>query len=216
MLYFFSGTDTEKAREKMNVAALKTARGADVVRITDAHTLHDLNAALQGGGMFPSAGGQAGGARVVVLDRVLGNEEMRAVVLARLPHISKSADTFYIYESSLDATIRKIIEKHAEKSEKFDATKQPARETIFALANALQSGKKKDLWVGYQRELAAGKSPEAIHGVLFWAAKQALLKNARDERAHKLVASLAELPHESRRQGQELEYALERFILASA
>ena len=36
------------------------------------------------------------------------------------------------------------------------------------------------------------------------------------ERAKKLIALLAELPHETRRRGVELEYALERFVLSGA
>jgi hypothetical protein len=161
-----------------------------------------------GGGMF-------GGERIVVLDSTLTHDEMRVIVLDRLPQLKSSRDTFYIYEGAIDAPTRKQIEKYAEKSEKFDSAKSAARETIFNLVRPLQEGKKKDLWVAYQKELHAGKAPEAIHGILFYAAKDALLRKPNDERAQKLVASLAELPHEARRQGFELEYALERFVLSS-
>ena len=42
-------------------------------------------------------------------------------------------------------------------------------------------------------------------------------RSAKDAaRGKKLVTDLAELPHISRRRGEELEYALERFILSSA
>lgn len=207
MLRFYYGTDTEKARAVLNAAIEKNRSGADVFRITDAHSLADLEAALMGGGMF-------GGARVVVLDGTLTHDEMRSIVLARLPQLKSSADTFYMYESALDAATKKQIEKYAESSEKFDTVKAKAAETIFGLVRPLQDGKKKDLWVAYQRELLAGKQPEAIHGMLFYAAKDALLRRPKDERAQRLVAELAELPHEARRQGYELEYALERFVLS--
>ncbi len=208
MLFLYSGTDTERARTRLNIVIDDTAGQADVFRITDAHTLADLEAALMGGGMF-------GGARVVVLDSTLTHEDMREVVLARLPALKASSDTFYIYEGALDAATRKQVEKYAEKSEKFDAAKSAARETIFNLVRPLQDGKKKDLWVAYQKELQAGKAPEAIHGILFYAAKDALLRKPADVRAKKLVADLAALPHEARRSGFELEYALERFVLSA-
>ena len=35
-------------------------------------------------------------------------------------------------------------------------------------------------------------------------------------RAKKLIAELAELPHEARRNNFDLEYALERFVLSAA
>ena len=196
----------------MNAAVKKVAtKGTEVIRITDAHTVADLKSALEGAGMF-------GGVRTVVLEGVWGNEEMRAVAEGSLQRMRDSDEHFFIFEEKLDAATRKTIEKYAEDSKKFDAVKQKESNTIFALANALRSRDKKALWVSYQRELA-GSAPEAIHGVLFWGAKQALLaaRGAKDiERAQKLVAHLAELPHESRRRGVELEYALERFVLSGA
>jgi len=204
MLYFYTGTDTEKLRAKLNAALERES--ATVVRITDAHSRADLEAALGGSGLF-------GGARIIVLDHVLASEALAELLLARIESLANGADTFHLIESTADAATRKRIEKHAEKTEKIDLPKKAKQETIFALANALQRGQKKELWVGYQREIAAGKAPEAIHGVLFWAAKQQCLR-APSEKAKKLLAALAELPHEARRKGFDLEYALEHFVLS--
>lgn len=208
MLSFYSGTDSEKLRAKLHAMLDKYA--GEVVRITDAHAIADLTAALQGGGMFRTT------PRVVVFDNVLGNPAMNELVLSRLPQIAQSDDTYVLVAGEVNAATRKQIEKHAEKSERFDSAKEKKAETVFALANALQRGKKKDLWVGYRREIAAGKSPESIHGVLFWAAKQQLLRNPSDARAKNLIAKLAELPHEARRTGFDMEYALEHFVLTNA
>lgn len=210
MLYLFTGTDREKARVALGKAAEKAAgKNGELVRITDANTVHDLRAALSGGGMF-------GGKRVVVLDGVFANEEMRSIILDSLPYLKESGEPFFVLEEKLDAATRKIIEKRAEISQKFDAKKEKERGDIFALAYALRRGDKKTLWVEYQHALARDEAPEAIHGVLFWGAKQALLaaQGAKDKgQAGKRIAELAELPHEARRQGIELEYALERYIL---
>ncbi len=209
MLFFYTGTDTETLREKMNTALGKAAKKTSVVRVTDAHAVADLEAALAGGGMF-------GGPRTVVLDSVFTNEELRAALVEKFPALSKSVEHFYIYESAPDAATRKLIEKYAEKTEKHDLAKEAKKDNFFAIANYLQQGKKKELWVTFQSEIAAGKAPEAIHGILFYGAKQSLLRNPRDERARKMVAELAELPHEARRAGFDMEYALERFVLSSA
>jgi hypothetical protein len=213
MLFVFTGTDREKARGEMNKAIAKHGKKKSIVRVTDANTVADLNAALQGGGMFDT------GARVTVFESTLANPEMREIVLTALPKMRESDEHFFIFEEKPDAATRKQIEKYAEESKKFDAVKTAERDGgIFTLASALRKGDKKALWIGYQREL--GKSaPEAIHGVLFWGAKQMAL-SARGEsekkRAYKIVADLAELPHASRRRGEELEYALERFVLTIA
>ncbi len=207
MLYFFTGTDTEKVRDAANTAVEKSTKNKSVVRVTDAHSTADLEASLGGAGMF-------GEERIVVLDNVLGNEELREKLLARLKDISESKDVFFMLESGVDAEMRKSVEKYADRTERFDAPKKERDNSIFSLANDLQRGKRKELWVGYQRELLKGNAPEAIHGTLFWAAKQAFLRSDTP-RSRTLIAQLAELPHEARRKGFDLEYALEHFVLSS-
>jgi DNA polymerase III delta subunit len=221
MLHFYSGTDRKKAREAMQkpMANLQK-KGASILRITDANKPEDLLAALHSGGMFATE-------RIVVLEGTLENLEMRAIMLEALPTLKKSTDHFFILEEKPDAATRKQVEKYAETSEKFDAAKKSdGGTTIFALANALRAGDRKALWVAFQRELLNDAAPEAIHGVLFWATKDMMLKSLpagrqgaptkEQLRAKHLIARLAELPHEARRRGEDLEYALERFVLSIA
>ena len=191
----------------------KAPKGSNIVRVTDANKPEDFVAALRSGGMFASE-------RVVVFEGTLENEEMRAVLFQELPALKSSTDHFFILEEKPDAATRKPVEKYAEDSQKFDAEKKAGTSnSIFGLANALRAGNKKALWVGYQRELLKDAAPEAIHGLLFWAAKDMMLKSraqSEKSRAKELIARLAELPHEARRQGEDLEYALERFVLSLA
>lgn len=204
MIYFFTGSDREKAR-----AALRRAQGKQsAVRITDAHTIDDFRSALQGRGMFDET-------RAIVLDGIFSNAEMREAFLQQIEALAGSDDTFLVYEEKIDAATRKKIEKYAEKTEKFEAPKTVKRGDVFVLASALGQGDKKALWVGYQRALARKEAPEAIHGVLFWGAKQMALsgQGEKAERGRRFVAELAELPHEARRKGFDLEYALEKYIL---
>ena len=212
MLYFFSGTDRKKAYAATDAAIQKSSKnGPHIVRITDANAPADLAAVLGGGGMF-------GEKHVIMLDGVCANGEMREVFFAAMPEMAKSKELFFVLEGKLDAPTRKGIEKYAEKAERFDVKKEKEGGEIFELARALRRGDKKALWVGYQRALLRDEAPEAIHGVLFWGAKQALLaaRGAKDmERPKRLVAELAELPHEARRHGFALEYALERYILGA-
>ena len=211
MLYLYSGTDRGKTRAAMDAAIKKVSKkNTRTVRVSDAHGIADLSSALAGAGMFDTS-------RIVVLDGVAANDEMRTLVLENLPAMRASSESFFMLEGKLDADTRKRIEKYAETSERYDAAAKKKETTIFALADALKRADKKALWVLYQRELAADAAPEAIHGVLFWGAKQMFLSAKKDperRRGARLVALLAELPHESRRRGEELEYALERFVLS--
>src|SRR4051812_16669635 len=119
MLYFFYGTDRDKARAALNHALEKAIKQAEILRITDAHSTADLVSALSGPGMFAKA-------RVVVFDSVLGgaNDEMRTKLLETLENLRDSKEHFYMLEGALDAATRKHVEKYAEKSEKFDAPKK--------------------------------------------------------------------------------------------
>jgi len=189
----------------MHAALAKRAKGLPVVHVSDANTLADLRVALAGGGMFDSV-------RAVVLDSTLANEEMRESVVAALPALRDTKEPFFMIEEKPDAATRRVLEKHAEALEKFETVKRPEDKAIFALKQALAQGDKKKLWIGIEREFIGGKAPEAVHGFLFWAAKTMLLQGG-GVRARELVAALAALPHEARRRGEGLEYALERFVL---
>ena len=208
MLYVFTGTDREKARAAMNAAVKKTAPKAVIVRITDANTPADLEVVLRGRGMFDPE-------RVVVLEGIFTGEETRPILEQALETLHESDEHFFIFEEKPDAAARKVLGKYA-KPQTFDAPKKEREDNFFALVNALRAGSKKDLWVLLQREYASGKAPEMLHGSFFWAAKQMVLKPRGSEavRGKKLVALLAALPHEARRRGEDLEYALERFVLS--
>jgi hypothetical protein len=212
MILLYLGTDRDKARSKMNEAIAKAAKKTEIVRITDAHTVEDLKASMQGGGMF-------GGTRVLVFEGVCTNVDLCDVFLDSLEYLAKSKEEVFVFESKPLADMRKKLEKYASSVEKFDAPAKERDAGVFAMANALRKRDKKALWVTYMREVAKDNAPEAVHGVLFWAAKDMFLKAsdaAARARAAALVASLAELPHEARRRGESMEYALERFVLSGA
>ncbi|HCM43912.1 TPA: hypothetical protein DIS55_03100 [Candidatus Kaiserbacteria bacterium] len=210
MLYFFSGTDRNRARAVMHAEIERLAKGGTVVRITDAHTADDLRAALQGPGMFWEK-------QALVFEEVLANEDMRALALDAIPYMATLKEAVFWFEEKPDADTRRKIEKRAEKSVRHDAPKKEKDNSVFSLAEALQSGDKKRMWIEYQSALAKGNAPEAIHGILFWGAKKILLTahtgSAEWKRGTALIAELAEIPHEARRRSVELEYALERYIL---
>ncbi|MDB5187863.1 MAG: hypothetical protein JWO50_383 [Candidatus Kaiserbacteria bacterium] len=210
MLTIFYGTDRVKVRQALNNALAKTAKGVSVVRISDAHTLDDISSVLMGGGMFATP-------RVVVFEYILSRDDMREMMENSLQILGESTEQFYWIEEKIDAATKKMLAKFAS-LEVFDLPKKnAAATTIFAVANALKRGDKKQLWISYQQQLYAGDAPEAIHGVLFWAGKDMLVKSGTEtekKRARTIVAQLAELPHKARRRGEELEYALERFVLS--
>lgn len=211
MLYVYTGTDRAKAREAMWKAVHISAGKQGVIeRIGEGATVaNDVLRTLSSKGLF-------GGDKTIVIDGVFENEEAREALLNNIEPIAASPDTFYVFEEKIDAASLRLMKKHLAGYEKFDAPKKEEN-NVFALANALKRGEKKALWLSYVEQIGRGNAPEALHGILFWAAKSMLLAaragTEPELRAKKLVAGLAQLPHESRRRGIELEYALEHFIL---
>lgn len=208
MLYVYLGTNREKAREAMRADMARIAPGREVVRITDAHVAPDLAAALAGGGMFDSP-------RALALENILSNDELRALFLRELAHMSESEDPVFLYEEVCDADMKRRLTRVAQNVATFAVPSGERSSSAFALAGALRRRDKKALWIGLMREYARGAAPEMLHGILFWAAKDMLLKGRASEasRTRGLIAALAELPHKARRSGFDLEYAIERFAL---
>src|SRR3569623_1933669 len=130
MLSLYLGTDTDALRTTLAADLAKAGKGKETIRITDAHSRADLDAALQSGGMFAAP-------RVVVFDNVLTNAELREVLLESLARLKDSKEPIFIIESAPDAVTRKTLEKYSETVVRFDLKKAAKQETIFALANAL-------------------------------------------------------------------------------
>lgn len=211
MLFFFSGDDRDAMRAALEELVRAHAPGACVNRITDAHSEDDIAAALRGGGLF-------GGPEVAFFDNVLGNSTLAKILFDGLAERQESG-LVVVYERAPLAEAKKALEKRADESRVFPrvvARKEPDR--VFDIADALKKKDKKLAWVALVRELRVGKAPEALHGVLFWAAKDLFQKSKEGSearrRAEVLLLELAALPHEARRSGVELDYALEAFVLS--
>src|SRR3989338_2096935 len=102
MFYLFTGTDSEKVREKMG-ERIAEFKNAEVIRITDAHTIADLETALQGSGMFV-------GTRVIALKNIGENKEGEVLLRPRPETIKKNTEPILIYKTAPLAEMRKTLE----------------------------------------------------------------------------------------------------------
>lgn len=208
MLRVYIGTDRVQAREALRRAV---PRGAHTLHLSDTSSVADIRAAAQGAGLF-------GEKKAVILDGVGLNKEIIDEFIDLLPEYAASEEYFFVLEEKPNAALRRALEKYATSFDTYDAPKKADDGSVFAISNALKRGDKKGAWVGYRAELLKGKAPEAVLGVLFWGAKDMFLKSregsAERTKSALYIAALAELPHEARRRGVELEYALERFLLS--
>jgi len=153
------------------------------------------------------------------LHQVLDNTEAAEFILARLFLLEKSQNIFIFLESKLPKAAIEAFKKVEAKINTFDKEKQEIKFNNFILANALGRKDKLNLWIAFRQALAAGASLEELSGVLFWKAKDMLLKNnfGKWERSEikDFTGKLAYLLPEARREGREAEAAFEEFILTA-
>jgi len=212
MLYAFGG-DKIKSRVKMRAtldALVKRAPFAHTIRITNEDAEHiDVKNLLDAQGLFYAK-------RIVIFDNTLKEKSIQKKIFPHLKDMAASNHVFLFLEEEIGTDVRKNLLAHATKTsirDSSDAGKKDAAD--WSATNALERRDSKQLWLALARACAKGAAPEQTHGQLFWKAKQILLEKKfrrwDEASAKKLVIALAELPHEARRCGTELELALERF-----
>lgn len=236
MLYFFYGSDKDKAREKVKAlidSLQKKKPEAGVFRIDS----ENWNAALMeemitGQGLFHKN-------YIVEVVSLFENPEAKEHFLQKLKSVSASPNIFVMREGAVDKETLLAVTDASEKVQLFAFAKGKIKNefNIFSLADAFGKRDKKNLWVLYQKAVASGAAPEEIHGILFWQLKSMLLasssqsasqagiapsvftkaksfaRNYSKEELHKLSSSFVSLYHDSHRGIHDFGIALERFIL---
>ncbi len=223
MIYFYYGTDIDKARVKSHELAdslLKKKPDASYFKIdTDNFDISKIEEYIGGQGLFSNK-------YIVFLDRICSDKNTKELFLDKLKEIKESENIFIIFEGKLDKATATKIEKKSEKflvfnlgekeiKEKEDKKKQELN--IFEIANALARRNKKEIWIIYRKLIDNGKVPEEIHGVLFWKIKSMILSggtsNWKKDELMDFMDRLITIYHEARRGNGELETSLERLVL---
>lgn len=217
MIYFFHGTDTDKARMKVHelISSLRKKKpdAAFFSINSENFNLAQLQEYIGGQGLFSNK-------YIVFLDRLCEKKEVKADFINALKEISESENIFIILEGKIDKATSAKIEKKSEKVVAFDLKEIEKKEedlNVFELANALGRKDKKELWMLYRGYVDKGNAPEELHGILFWKAKTMLLAGGngywKQEELLSFIDGLITVYHESRRGTHELETGLEAFLL---
>lgn len=238
MIYFFYGDNITKRQNAcesvISDLAKKSPTSVSIISDTDATT-----------GMieeFANSVSLFGDKQIVVLERVFENVEVKDFIFKNL-ELLKDSNTVFIFseKSALKDTVTKF-KKFGKDVEAFELPKKVAGKkdwNAFALADAVGARDKKLAWVNLTKAFRADKSPEEIHGMLFWQIKNMLLvktterasattlginpfvfrkmemsaKKFTAEELKNISSSLVPLLYKSRAENSDSQIALERFIL---
>ena len=155
---------------------------------------------------------------MVFFRNIFEREENLDFILEKLDLMSKASNDFVFLESKLNKPILEafkkikaevnIFELPKEKKEKFDN---------FLLANAFGQRDKLNLWIYFRQAIDAGVGMEELVGVLFWKAKDMMLKKDfrkfSETELQNFTSKLAFLLPEARKNGLDAESVFEQFLL---
>ncbi len=212
MIILFSGSDADtkhKAYEKFIQSFEKDSEVFDFSRNNfDAMQIESL---YSGANLFSAKS-------LVVLRDVLGYEETRDFILEKLISMGESANSFVFLEGGLNKPVFDAFKKARAEINVFDSPNSKKEKfNTFLLANAFEGRDKLNLWIYFRQAIESGAALEELAGILFWKAKDMVLKkNFRKFSEVELagfVSHVAYLLPKARTEGKDAEAALEQFLL---
>jgi DNA polymerase III delta subunit len=229
-LYF--GTDRQRVRDAAtNFLEEHVSPGSAVTNLdTQSFIPGQIADALGAASLF-------GGEEWFVIDTPSTNADLTEEVKNSLKEMSESPNTFIIMEGALLSPAKKSYTKYAASSEEFAADKTE-RFNTFAMADALASKDRRQLWVLLQAAKENGQAAEEIIGILWWQLKALRLANVTNSASEagmkdfpynkakrslakftpadvtKLSQSLLELYHDGHGGIRDIDLALEEWVLS--
>ena len=231
MLHVYYGTDRQKVRDTAGDFSAKQLPPDGTLTVIDAHNyaIGQVSDALGATSLF-------GGEEWFMFDTPSAEADFAEEVKTNLKEMAESKNTFIVLEGALLAPAKKSFAKHAAVLEEFAGAKAE-RFNTFAMADALASKDRRQLWVLLQEAKQEGLAAEAIIGMLWWQlkamrlagitssaseagmndfpynkAKRSLSKFVNGEVAH-LSLSLQQLYHAGHAGTRDIDLALEQWVL---
>jgi len=212
MIYLFSGDDTKKKRSAYEKFALSFPKDVEKFFIikNDFDPMQLENFYSSQGLFFTKC--------VVFLENTFEREEMREFVLSKLSFMAESGNDFVFLEGKLNKPIIDDFKKARAEINIYELPKE-AKEKYnnFILANDFGAKDKLGLWLHYRQAVDLGVGLEELIGVLFWKAKDMLVKKNfgkfKEEELKNFVSKISYLLPKARGEGIDDEIAFEQFLL---
>lgn len=155
---------------------------------------------------------------IVVFTNIFENEDIKEFIVEKLEHLSNSPNIFIFLEGSLKKGDTDLFKKARAELNVFDLPKEKKEKyDNFLLAYDLERRDKLNLWIHFRQAIDLGVGMEELIGVLFWKAKDMILKKNftkfKEDELKKIAEKLSYLLPEARKNDIDAEAAFESFIL---
>jgi len=212
MIYLFAGDDTKKKHIVYDkfIKAVSSDVTTFFISKND-FSVTETESFYSGAGLFFSK-------CVVFFEGVFELESAREFILSKLPELASSQNDFVFLESKLGKPIIDDFKKARAELNIFELPKEKKEKfNNFLLANAFGDRDKLHLWVYFRQAVDLGVGMEELIGVLFWKAKDMLLKKSygkfKEEELKNFAGKISYLLPEARKRGADAEEAFEQFLL---
>jgi len=212
MIYLFTGDDVKNKRASYEKFLESSQHGIETFFINK----NDFNAVqieslYSGSGLFFDK-------CIVVFYNIFENENTRDFILEKLKLINESKNSFIFLEGSLNKPILEAFKKVEAVINIFELSKaKKERYDNFLLAYDLERRDKLNLWIHFRQAVDLGVGMEELIGVLFWKAKDMILKKDFKKFSEKelkdFAGKLSYLLPEARKNDIDAETRFETFLL---
>ncbi|MFZ2072510.1 MAG: hypothetical protein WA101_00965 [Minisyncoccia bacterium] len=154
----------------------------------------------------------------VIFTDIFEREETRDFILEKLEQMSSSGNDFIFLESKLNKPILDAFKKARAELNIFELPKEKKEKyDNFLLAYDFEKRDKLNLWIHFRQAMDLGVGMEELVGVLFWKAKDMILKKnfskVTEIELKNFTDKLSYLLPEARKEGIDAEAAFEKFLL---
>ncbi len=154
----------------------------------------------------------------VVFTNIFEKEETLEFVLDKLNLIGQSGNDFVFIEGKLNKPVLDAFKKARAEINVFELPKEKKEKyNNFLLANAFEDRDRFHLWIYFRQALENGAAMEELIGILFWKAKDMILKKDFGKYSlselENFAGKLSYLLPEARKNGLDTESVFERFLL---
>lgn len=212
MIYLFTGDDSK--RKILNYEKFIDSLGQDIETFSISKNEFNkiqIESLYSGAGLFFNK-------CLVIFSNVFEREEMSDFILEKLELMGTSSNIFVFLESKLNKPILDEFRKARAELNIFELPKEKKeRYNNFLLADAFSMRDKLHLWIYFRQAMDVGVGMEELIGVLFWKAKDMLLRKNfskfTEEELKNFAGKLSYLLPEARKKGIDDETAFEQFLL---
>ncbi len=212
MIYLFCGDDTKNKHRVYEKFIKSIPVGTETFFIgKNDFSPMEVESFYSGSGLFFNK-------CVVVFTNIFEKEETLSFVLEKLSLMGESENDFVFIEGKLNKPVLDAFKKTRAELNVFELPKEKKEKyDNFLLTYDFEKRDKLNLWIHYRQAIDVGVGMEELVGVLFWKAKDMLLKRNfgkfKEEELKNFTAKLSYLLPEARKEGKDAETVFEQFLL---